>query len=597
VRRPRLSGFNFVKTLIPASITESPRDLAPRHAAALLALLVLVGAALRVYRYEGFDVSDEMAYLQAASDLASGDYRFPHFGYGNHAWLRYTIVLPLALHIWIYGPDDRACAAPFLIASLVAIVVAYGIGRDLCRSRAAGLLAAMILALNNREVFSATRFYPDAVQSLFLALCMWGVIRLCPSEVGPVSDSSSRLAAPQKRGAFFIGISFALAYNSNLISVIFLPSLGAVLLTTHPWRRVLRLAVWMLAGSAALYVPLMIFYWIAVGTPFLEFAAISYAIVTPGEETNFTNLILTDFSRCLQDFWSEVRTADFYEVQRILRTDGGFFAVARPAAVCLAAGFFLRKKTDHERWAWRCAALWLMVLYLVYEFGTPFLPLRKMSRYLHMFLFPMTVVIVATLSPYLNRRAVVPGILLGLLFGAAYYALPSGRHPEALILASGFAGIFAILTCLLARRDVAQMLGIGLLALSLLFWYRGVGAGLSPPTQLSRAARKLKLPDPVYTNSWRTKMLLQCLSLHDRGPDGVVHSCEAAPLVDALDRGKAVVLYTRPGSQYNYCDLPTADTDRLLRDFEHRATKLLDNGLYKIYRDSSATSQAAHPTP
>lgn len=560
----------------------------------LLALIVLVGAVLRVYHYEGFDHSDEMAYLQAASDLASGDYRFPHSGYGNHTWLRYTIVLPLALAIRIGGPDDRACAAPFLFASLAAILVAYGIGRDLCRSRAAGLLMAMILALNTRDVAWATRLYPDAVQSLFLALCMWLMIRARSSETLAHLNSSRPLTPPPKRAALLMGFCFAMAYNSNLISVIFLPALAAVLLTTYPWRYALRMAAWVLAGAVALYVPLLIFFWIAGGTPFLEFAAVAYASETRAEEMDFGTLLLTVFVRNVREIGSQILTADFYQVQRILLTDDGYLAVARAAILCLAAGLFVRGRTDRERWAWRVAAVWLLALYLVYEFGTPFLPLRKVPRYLHMFIFPMAAIIITTLSPCLNRRAVSRGILLGLALGAVYYALPVVRPLPAITLTAGLMGIGAVAAVLFVRRCAVQVWGIGLLALTLLFWCRNFGVGLSPHTQLSRAVRKLNLPDPVYTNSWRTEMLLECLALHDRGPDGVILSCEASPLVDALDRGNAVVLYTRPGSQYTYCDLSPTDTDRLLRDFERRAEKLFDNGLYKIYRDTSA---APSPVP
>ncbi|HKQ48338.1 MAG TPA: hypothetical protein VJZ71_09745 [Phycisphaerae bacterium] len=567
----------------PASLADSPPDLTSRHAALLLALVVLVGAALRVYHFKGFDHSDEMAYLQAASDLASGDYRFPHSGYGNHAWLRYTIVLPLALAIRTCGPDDRACAVPLFFASLVAILVAYGIGRDLCRSRAAGLLMAAILAINIRDVGWATRFYPDAVQSLFLALCMWLVIRSRPSDLPVHSDLSRSLSRPLKRSAFLGGLCFALAYNSNLISVIFLPALVAVLLATYPWRCALRLAAWMLAGSAALYLPLLVFFWTAGGTPFLEFAAVAQANETRAEAMSFGTLLLKVFVRKVGEIGTKIVTADFYEVQRILLTDAGYLAIARPAAVCLAVGLFVRGRTDRERWAWRVAALWLLALYLVYEFGTPFLPLRKVPRYLHMFIFPMAAIIVATLSPHLHRRAVVQGVLVGLALGAAYYAMPSIAPTTAITWAAGLASVFALGLALFVRKSLAQASGIGLLTLSLLFWCRSLGVGLLPHTQLSRALQRLDLPAPVYTNSWRTEMLLECLPLHDRGPDGVILSCEAAPLMDAFDRGHAVILYTRPGAQYTYCDLPPVETGRLLGEFENRADKLFDNGLYKIY--------------
>jgi hypothetical protein len=70
-----------------------------RRTIIVLVVIIAAGAGLRCRYFCGFNHSDEMAYLQAASELASGDYRLPSETHGGHAWLPYTIVLPLAAGI------------------------------------------------------------------------------------------------------------------------------------------------------------------------------------------------------------------------------------------------------------------------------------------------------------------------------------------------------------------------------------------------------------------------------------------------------------------------------------------------------------------
>lgn len=572
---------------------DSSKDVSIRACAALLGILLLVGAWLRVYHYRGFDHSDEMEYLRAASDLVSGDYRFPSVGHGTHAWLRYTIVLPLAVHIKIYGPDDRACAAPFLLLSLAAIVVGYLLGRDLCRSRAAGLVFALFMALNPKDVLWATRYYPDSVQSLFLMLSFWLLVRSRGNaSANPhATDVPVASAASAKGTCILAGLCLALALNSNLMSVLFFPIPVLVLFLMHEPRRALRLIGWFAVGGCLVYVPLMIFYWIATGTSLFEVNAVGNTVTPRGAASDPGGYYGSFLSRGLSRFWKEIGTAGFYGVARLITGDPGYMVLGWMAVAGMLIGVVSLVARRGGNRPFVLAFIWFGVLYLLFEFGSPFLPLRKVPRYLHLFIAPMIALFTTLIAPRLLGRAAAWGVTMGLILAAAYYAC-AGAWPGAATLPARYPFMTAVgitvaslVLILAARRAAPQAVGIGLLTLVLAASTHALGVGTYPHTQLGRAMRKMNPPEPVYTNCWRTRLLLQCLFLHDRGPEGVITLCTTAEIVEALDNGKAVVLSGNTANQYGLCSLPEDETRRLLPilDTDPTLEKSFDNGLYRVY--------------
>ena len=576
------------------------RDVGSRPTAVVLCLIIACGAWLRVHHYRGFDHSDEMEYLQAASDLAAGDYRLPSPGDGGHAWLRWTIILPLAGAIVLFGPDDRACAVPFVLASLAGLVLAYALGRDLLRSRSAGLLAAALLAVVNQDVAWATRLYPDALQSLFMALGVWLLLPSGGLAGGTGTADSGRLPPRQARRAILAGISFALALNTNIISAIFVPVPMMVLILAHSRRHAVRLASWMVVGFAAIYLPLTALYAAAADDPFLELTAIGYTDKPTGEAVDMGGFLASYWARGWSRFGSEVRTPAHYEVFRLLMTDEGFLAVARPAGWCLLLWPLWSGLPSPHRRAWGLAALWLLLLYAAYEFGGSFLPLRKVPRYLHMFLLPMILLIVATWGPWLRGRAVVIGLCLAALFSLAHglagrVLLGGAAGPSGLdAVMAGDAAVLAYLLIfgllLAGRRPAAPALAVGLLVFTVFLWCQKLGTGLNAHTQLGRVVQAAVGDGPVYTNCWRTGMYLRSLHLHHLGRDGVVTACRVEDLWRGVEDGRMVVMYARPVSQYGYCALSQEDSEKLLPVLHEKCALLFDNGLYRVFAPRIGTN-------
>jgi len=144
--------------------------------ALVLGAIVLVGVLMRVWALGGTSFalgSDDSRYVAVAQNLASG-----HLPSGEAEWFgaRGVFLWPVAAIFRVFGADDySAIAWPFVI-SLVSIVIAFLIARELAGRRPA-LVAAGLVAVAPIEVLMATRLRPDAVMPAFVALAVWAALR------------------------------------------------------------------------------------------------------------------------------------------------------------------------------------------------------------------------------------------------------------------------------------------------------------------------------------------------------------------------------------------------------------------------------------
>jgi 4-amino-4-deoxy-L-arabinose transferase-like glycosyltransferase len=155
-------------------------DRAARDGRALTALGVFIivglGAAVRVWALGGLSFalgSDDARYVAVAQNLAQG-----HLPDGEAEWFgaRAVFLWPVALIFRMAGADDYRAVAWPLACSLLSIVAAFLVGRELAGRRPA-LVAAGIVAMAPVEVLWATRLRPDAVMPAFVALAVWAALR------------------------------------------------------------------------------------------------------------------------------------------------------------------------------------------------------------------------------------------------------------------------------------------------------------------------------------------------------------------------------------------------------------------------------------
>ena len=139
--------------------------------------VVLAGAlALRLWAFGGVSFahnSDDGRYAEVARNLSTG-----HLPEGEAEWFGYriTFLWPVALLFRLAGASDYTAVAWPLVGSLLAVLAAGLVAREL-GGRWAGLIAAALVATAPLEVILGTRLRPDALMPAFVALAVWCALR------------------------------------------------------------------------------------------------------------------------------------------------------------------------------------------------------------------------------------------------------------------------------------------------------------------------------------------------------------------------------------------------------------------------------------
>ncbi len=171
--------------------------------------LVLGGLTLRLWAFGGVSFaygSDDARYVLVAQNLAHG-----YLPSGESEWFgaRAAFLWPVALCFRVFGASDFAAVAWPLVMSLVAVVVAYLIGRELAPTPIVGFIAAGLVAAAPLEALMATRLRPDAVMPALVGFAVWAALR--------ASRASSRQILGWALGAgLLLGLGWA-ARESALV--------------------------------------------------------------------------------------------------------------------------------------------------------------------------------------------------------------------------------------------------------------------------------------------------------------------------------------------------------------------------------------------
>ena len=149
--------------------------------AAALAVFMGLGAAIRAWAFGGLEFglgADDAGYVAVAQNLAGG--MLPD---GQAEWFgaRAAFLWPVALAFRLFGADDYTAVAWPFTASLLSILAAFLVARELVGRRPA-LVAAGLVAFAPIEVLWATRLRPDAVMPALVALAVWAALRSRRSE-------------------------------------------------------------------------------------------------------------------------------------------------------------------------------------------------------------------------------------------------------------------------------------------------------------------------------------------------------------------------------------------------------------------------------
>jgi 4-amino-4-deoxy-L-arabinose transferase-like glycosyltransferase len=209
----------------PRPAADRPRRLAPAASWAVLAGIVLVGAALRLWQINHLGLnSDEAVYLGQAASIA-GDSTLNHLFpiYRAHPLLFQT-VLSVAFHFG-HGDHDLFGRVAAAVVGVGTVLLTYATG-NLLYGRRAGLFAALFMAVAPYGVVVSRQILLDGPEAFFAMLSLY--LTAC--------------YAIKQRPAWFYaaGGALGLTFLSKETGILFVASMYAFLALTPSVRTRLR---------------------------------------------------------------------------------------------------------------------------------------------------------------------------------------------------------------------------------------------------------------------------------------------------------------------------------------------------------------------
>lgn len=316
------------------------------------AAIVVMALAIRVWTWVGPDMawlSDESRFIAVAKNMSGG-----YFPEGPTEWFgtRLVLLAPVAGLFRVFGASDTTVAIWPLVGSLLSVLAAYLLGRDLA-DRRIGLVAAGLVAVAPLEARLAMFLRPDSLVPALIALSVWCALRAGRSEHHVV------------RWALAAGVLLGLGWSARENAVVMAPVVAAA-----GWPAVRRAIAPGVAGFAA--IPLLgALIWAAAGRNPGD------AVFGAGAEGVFRNPIAA---------WN---THDSYIAMlwraSLDRHDLLFFALPLVAATISVHWFRGERRAV-------LPLLWLGWGYLYLEFGT-LMNLAKPNRYLTLLVIPAALLI------------------------------------------------------------------------------------------------------------------------------------------------------------------------------------------------------------
>jgi 4-amino-4-deoxy-L-arabinose transferase-like glycosyltransferase len=204
---------------------DRPRRLAPAASWALLAAILLIGAALRLWQINHLGLnSDEAVYLGQAASIA-GDSTLNHLFpiYRAHPLLFQT-VLSVAFHFG-HGDHDLLGRVAAAVVGLGTVLLSYATGK-LLYGRRAGLFAALFMAVMPYGVVVSRQILLDGPEAFFAMLALY---------------LTARYAINQRPAWFYAAAgALGLSFLSKETGILFVGSMYAFLALTPSVRTRLR---------------------------------------------------------------------------------------------------------------------------------------------------------------------------------------------------------------------------------------------------------------------------------------------------------------------------------------------------------------------
>lgn len=324
--------------------------------ASALAAVVTLGLAVRIAGFVGPSfswASDESRFLALVQNMSNG-----YFPSGPAEWFgtRLVMLAPPAGIFRVFGSGDYQAVIWPTLWSLVGIVAAYLLGRDLASPRV-GLMAAGIVALTPMEARLGTVLRPDAIVPAIGALAVWFGLRAGRTDASRWWAFGAGLA---------LGAGWSVRENALLLAPIVLMA---------GWAGLRRGILPAIGGLAVVPAITAVVFAIGAGTPLSP-------LVGAGTEGVFRNPV-TAWS------WDDSYMAMVWEGAFDRRS---LVFLALPALIVGVVGVLIRR----ERRAILPGA-WCLLVAVYLEFGT-LINLAKPNRYLTLLSIPVALLIALALD-------------------------------------------------------------------------------------------------------------------------------------------------------------------------------------------------------
>ena len=156
------------------------------HTGLLVAVIMVVALGLRLYYFVGVSLNDDMAYVGAARQIATG-LGIHFYPFLSNVTLRFLMILPIAGAYRVFGESEFiACAYP-LACSIVTILLTYLLARRLF-GWPVGIGAALLMAFFPMNVVYSTQLIPQVPLACAVTaslLCLVEGDRLCLERDAP----------------------------------------------------------------------------------------------------------------------------------------------------------------------------------------------------------------------------------------------------------------------------------------------------------------------------------------------------------------------------------------------------------------------------
>ncbi len=351
---------------------------------AFAVLIGLVALGMRIWAFGGLTFGigfDDGRYASVAKNLANG---YLPTGDGDWFGTRIVLIWPVALLFRLFGTSDYTAVAWPLVGSLVGVLAAYLIGRDVAGPRV-GLVASAIVAVAPLDILFATRLRPDSWMPALIALAIWCALR--------ARRADQRVVI----WALASGVALGCAWSVRESAPLMVPVLAFAL-----WPRGLRALT--AAAAGAVLIPVL--------------AGLTFASLGGGFGRPLTSTAGTAVWRNPVTAWDQ-NPSYIWMLWRDIDDGRGLFFMLLPVVVIIAGVLLWRRPRGAL-----IPAIWIVWVSLYLEFGT-LVNVAKPARYLTLCVIPFAILVALAVD---SRWAAIAPIGLAAIAISALSPLPGREH-------------------------------------------------------------------------------------------------------------------------------------------------------------------------